>query len=115
MKAITIVPGHANSASVREVAEPPMSDGSILVQALELGICGTDLELISGEYGFSNPSRDYLILGHESLGRVEEAPAESRFKKGDLIVGIVRRPDPVPCVACAIGEFDMCRNGQYTE
>ncbi len=115
MKAITIVPGKANSASVREVAEPPTSDGSILVRALELGICGTDYELISAEYGFSAPGYDYLILGHESLGLVEEAPAGSGFAKGDLVVGIVRRPDPVPCVACAAGEFDMCRNGQYTE
>jgi glucose 1-dehydrogenase len=115
MKAITIVPGKANSASVREVEEPPLSDGSILVRALELGICGTDFELISGEYGFAAPGYDYLILGHESLGRVEEAPAGSGFEKGDLIVGIVRRPDPVPCIACAVGEWDMCRNGKYTE
>jgi glucose 1-dehydrogenase len=27
----------------------------------------------------------------------------------------VRRPDPVPCACCAKGEWDMCRNGQYTE
>jgi threonine dehydrogenase-like Zn-dependent dehydrogenase len=46
---------------------------------------------------------------------VEEAPAESGFAKGDLVVGIVRRPDPVPCIACGHGEWDMCRNGQYTE
>ena len=44
-----------------------------------------------------------------------EAPAGSGFAKGDQVVGIVRRPDPVPCVACAAGEWDMCRNGQYTE
>jgi threonine dehydrogenase-like Zn-dependent dehydrogenase len=115
MKAITIVPGKPNSASVRNVEEPPPSDGSILVRALELGICGTDLELIAAEYGFAEPGYDYLILGHESLGRVEEAPAGSGFAKGDLVVGIVRRPDPVPCIACAAGEWDMCRNGKYTE
>ena len=34
---------------------------------------------------------------------------------GDLVVGIVRRPDPVPCGNCAVGEWDFCRNGQYTE
>jgi D-arabinose 1-dehydrogenase-like Zn-dependent alcohol dehydrogenase len=34
---------------------------------------------------------------------------------GDLIVGIVRRPDPVPCRFCAAGEWDMCANGRYTE
>jgi threonine dehydrogenase-like Zn-dependent dehydrogenase len=44
-----------------------------------------------------------------------EAPEGCGFARGDLVVGIVRRPDPVPCPACAIGEWDMCRNGLYTE
>ena len=39
----------------------------------------------------------------------------SSLKAGDLVVGIVRRPDPVPCPNCAVGEWDMCRNGGYTE
>jgi threonine dehydrogenase-like Zn-dependent dehydrogenase len=55
------------------------------------------------------------VLGHESHGEVEQAPQESGFKAGDMVVGIVRRPDPVPCPACAADEWDMCRNGQYTE
>lgn len=115
MKAITIVPGTPNSVSVQDVPEPPASDGPILVRALELGICGTDFELISADYGWPPRGSKYLILGHESLGRVEEAPAHSGFEKGDLVVGIVRHPDPVPCVACAVDEWDMCRNMQYTE
>ncbi len=44
-----------------------------------------------------------------------EAPAETGFSAGDLVVGIVRRPDPVPCPACAAGDWDMCTNGRYTE
>ncbi len=56
-----------------------------------------------------------LVLGHESLGRVIDPGPRSSFKKGDLVVGIVRRPDPVPCPNCAVGEWDMCSNGQYTE
>jgi threonine dehydrogenase-like Zn-dependent dehydrogenase len=115
MKAITIVPGTPNSAAISEVPEPPLSDGSILVRALELGICGTDFELISADYGWAPPGSKELILGHESLGEVEEAPAGSGFRKGDLVVGIVRRPDPAPCIACAVNEWDMCRNGNYTE
>jgi threonine dehydrogenase-like Zn-dependent dehydrogenase len=55
------------------------------------------------------------VLGHESLGRVLEAPADSGFAAGDLVAGVVRRPDPEPCPACARGEFDFCRNGRYTE
>src|SRR3546814_317519 len=56
-----------------------------------------------------------LVLGHESLGRVLEAPAGSRLAPGDLVVGIVRRPDPVPCAAVAVGAWDMCTNHLYTE
>ncbi|MEJ7756736.1 MAG: trehalase-like domain-containing protein [Nocardioidaceae bacterium] len=55
------------------------------------------------------------MLGHESVGRVLEAPVDSDLSEGDLVVGIVRRPDPVPCANCAVGEWDMCRNGRYTE
>jgi threonine dehydrogenase-like Zn-dependent dehydrogenase len=55
-----------------------------------------------------------LILGHESLGRVID-PGPSGFAVGDHVVGIVRRPDPVPCPNCAVGEWDMCSNGGYTE
>ncbi len=115
MKALTIAPGKADSAAVLEVAEPAPLEGSLLVQALELGLCGTDFELISAEYGWAPPGKDHLIIGHESLGTVQEAPEGSGFSKGDLVVGLVRHPDPVPCVACGAGEFDMCRNNRYTE
>src|SRR4051812_44160257 len=115
MRAITVHPGTANSARLDEIGEPPLSDGTILVRTVALGVCGTDREIISGEYGYAPAGEQRLVLGHESLGRVEEAPAGSGFAKGDLIVGIVRRPDPVPCAACAVGEWDMCRNGRYTE
>lgn len=115
VKALTIVPGRSNSAEVQDVAEPTAEYGSVLVDALELGICGTDFELIGAEYGWAPPGSDKLVIGHESLGQVAEAPEESGFQKGDLVVGIVRRPDPVPCIACGAGEPDMCRNGKYTE
>jgi glucose 1-dehydrogenase len=95
--------------------EPSVTDGSVLARTVALGVCGTDREIISGEYGTAPPGETRLILGHESLGRVETAPTASGFSPGDLVVGIVRRPDPVPCCACAAGEWDMCRNGLYTE
>jgi threonine dehydrogenase-like Zn-dependent dehydrogenase len=54
-------------------------------------------------------------MGHKSLGHVVDAPPQSPFRTGDLVVGIVRNPDPVPCAHCAAGEWDMCSNGRYTE
>jgi threonine dehydrogenase-like Zn-dependent dehydrogenase len=115
MHALTVQPGLANSIQLETVSEPPPSDGAVLVRALALGICGTDREIIRGDYGWAPPGETRLILGHESLGRVEQAPEGCGFAKGDLVAGIVRRPDPVPCPACAAGIWDMCRNGQYTE
>jgi glucose 1-dehydrogenase len=115
MRAMTVVPGKANSASLGEVAEPPVSDGSILVEGVLAGICGTDHEMVAGEFGTGRPGADRLVIGHESLGRVLEAPPGAGVGAGDLVTGIVRRPDPVPCPACARGEWDFCRNGRYTE
>jgi threonine dehydrogenase-like Zn-dependent dehydrogenase len=115
MRAITIAPGTADSAALEEVPEPAPEEGAILVDGVALGICGTDAEIVRGDYGEAPPGAQRLILGHESLGRVAEAPDGSGFAPGDLIVGIVRRPDPVPCPSCAAGEWDFCRNGRYTE
>lgn len=115
MKALTVIPLTAGSASLEDVDEPPESDGPILVETIGVGVCGTDMEIISGAYGWAPPGRERLVLGHESLGRVLEAPVGGPVGKGDLVVGIVRRPDPVPCANCAVGEWDFCRNGEYTE
>ena len=115
MRALTVAPGTANSAQLENVPEPPVSDGAVLVSTLMLGVCGTDREIVSGDYGWAPPGQKRLVIGHESLGKVKEAPADSGFMPGDLVVGIVRRPDPVPCPSCAVGEWDMCRNGRYTE
>lgn len=115
MRALTVQPGQPNSIQLENVPPPPQSDGTVLVRALALGICGTDHEIIDGHYGWAPAGHERLIIGHESLGRVEEAPDGCGVVRGDLVVGIVRRPDPVPCPACAVGEWDMCRNGEYTE
>ncbi|MGH9295024.1 MAG: glucose 1-dehydrogenase, partial [Acidimicrobiales bacterium] len=115
MKAITITPGKAGSAQLEAIADPAESDGSVLVETLGVGICGTDLEISAGDYGWAPSGHERLVLGHESIGRVASAPAGSGLEAGDYVVGIVRRPDPVPCYSCAAGEWDFCRNGQYVE
>jgi len=115
MRALTVIPGQADSLSVRDVPDPAPGSGELLVEGLALGICGTDREIASAEYGWAPPGQEHLVLGHESLGRVREAPEGSGFAEGDLVVAVVRRPDPEPCGACARGRFDMCRNGGYTE
>ena len=115
MKAITVEPKKPGTSRLEDVPEPDPKNGSVLVEAVAVGVCGTDVEIAGGKYGWAPPGKTRLVLGHESLGRVIEPDPTGRMKKGDLVVGIVRRPDPVPCPNCAVGEWDMCRNGQYTE
>jgi glucose 1-dehydrogenase len=115
MKAITVEPGRPGTARLEEVPEPDPREGSVLVEAIAVGVCGTDVEIVEGKYGWPPAGQQRLVLGHESLGRVLDPGPGTGLKKGDLVVGIVRRPDGVPCPNCAVGEWDMCRNGQYTE
>jgi len=110
-----VIPGQPGSVRLSELPEPPLEDGPVLVETVAVGICGTDLEIVAGEYGWAPPGQDRLVIGHESLGRVVEAAPGAGLVPGDLVVGIVRRPDPVPCAACAAGDWDMCANGRYTE
>lgn len=113
MKALTCVPGQAGSLAVTDEPEPVAGADEMLVDGIAVGVCGTDREIAAGDYGSAPPGEERLVLGHESFGRVREPAGE--FAAGDLVVGVVRRPDPVPCGACAHGQFDMCRNGRYTE
>ena len=115
MKAITVEPLKPGSARLEDVPDPDLHDGLVLVEGIAVGVCGTDVEIVEGKYGWAPPGKGRLVLGHESLGRVIDPGSTTRWKCGDLVAGIVRRPDPVPCPNCAVGEWDMCRNGQYTE
>src|SRR5712672_2386780 len=115
MRAGTIIPRRSGSLDLKDIPEPVPDKDSVLVKTRAIGICGTDRELIDGHYGEAPAGEKRLVLGHESLGRVIEAPPGSGLSRGDAVVGIVRHPDPVPCANCALGEWDMCRNGRYTE
>ena len=116
MKAITVVPGSAGSLSLRDVPEPEAKQGELLLRVQRVGVCGTDMDIVSGFYGEAPPSSPYLIIGHESLSRVEAVgPGVQGFRKGDLVVPTVRRDCPEECLNCRSGESDMCLTGHYRE
>jgi threonine dehydrogenase-like Zn-dependent dehydrogenase len=115
MRAATVTPGRPDDLRVSEWPEPVASAGELLVEGLLVGLCHTDLEIINGRIDSLPPGQDRMVLFHESLGRVLEAPSGSGFAMGDLVAGVVRRPDPLPCAPCAAGRADFCLNGNYTE
>ena len=70
MKAITVEPMKAGTARLEDIPEPDLRNGSVLVEAIAVGVCGTNAEIVEGKYGWAPPGKSRLVLGHESLGRV---------------------------------------------
>src|SRR6266576_994574 len=105
MKTVAVFPG-AREVRVTERETPRLSrPDQVMLRMLDIGICGTDKEICSFEYGTPPPGDDHLVIGHESLAEVVEVgPAVERFEAGDLVVPSVRRPCPHPgCRACRSG------------
>jgi threonine dehydrogenase-like Zn-dependent dehydrogenase len=94
------------------VPAPAAPAGQVLVRPLEVGVCGTDREIVAGHFGIAPPGRDALVLGHELLGEV--AADGAGFAQGDLVAATVRRSCG-RCAACAAGAPDACLTGAYTE
>ena len=114
MQAIFLRQG-AKQVELAEVPDPQCQPGQVLVQSLDTGICGTDREMIQRQIVDVPPGQDYLVLGHEGLGKVVQTRAEdSDLQVGDLVVPIVRRSCG-QCNACNTGNVDYCYTGQYTE
>jgi threonine dehydrogenase-like Zn-dependent dehydrogenase len=118
MKAIAVTPGKPGSVHLREVARPRVeevpSGRGVLVKILRVGVDGTDKEINNAEYGAPPPGDDYLILGHESFGRVEAVgPNVTELKPGDYVALTVRRPGS--SIYDQIGTYDMTTDDTYFE
>ncbi len=117
MKALAVFPAQRTLKLV-DVPEPgALAEGQVRVLTHEVGICGTDKEIASFQYGTPPPGSDFLVIGHECLGEViEVGPGVQGFSPGDLVVPRVRRPCPhTRCLPCRQGRSDYCTTGEYTE
>ena len=117
MKAVAVFPSEKRFDVIDHPEPKISSDTEVKMRMLDVGICGTDKEIVSFQYGTPPDGSKYLVIGHESLGEVVEVgPKVTHVKKGDLAVATVRRPCPVPtCIACRAGRQDFCYTGEYTE
>ena len=115
MKAIAITPGKGNPELI-EVQEPQIaSPHEIKLQVVNVGICGTDREEVSGGRAEAPRGQEKLIIGHEMLGRVVETGSSvASVKEGDYALFMVRRPCG-ECYPCSHERSDMCYTGKYTE
>ncbi len=118
MKAIAVKPGVPDSVHLVEMPKPSISeiaDGrGVLVKVLRVGVDGTDKEINAAEYGAAPDGSDFLVIGHEGFGIVEETgPNVTELKKGDYVVATVRRPGH--SIYDLIGTNDMTTDDTYYE
>jgi len=118
VKAIAVIPGKPNTIHLREVPKPKVQDvpggRGVLIKILRVGVDGTDREINAAEYGAAPAGYDYLIIGHESFGRVEAVgPNVTECKVGDYVALTVRRPGS--SLYDEIGTYDMTTDDTYFE
>lgn len=115
MRALALVPGTTHLTMVERPAPGLPGPGEVLVDVLEVGICGTDREEVAGGRADAPPGQDELVIGHEMLGRIAAVGAGvDGLTAGSLAVLTVRR-ECGRCAQCASGRSDMCSTGDYTE
>lgn len=87
---------------VKKVGDPELiNKDDIIVKVTSTAICGSDLHLI---HGMVPNMPKGSILGHETMGIVEEAgPEVTRVKKGDRVIV----PFPVACGHCWFCEHEL--------
>jgi threonine dehydrogenase-like Zn-dependent dehydrogenase len=118
MKAIAVKPGVPDSAHLVEMPKPSVDEipngRGVLVKVLRVGVDGTDKEINNAEYGAAPDGYDFLVIGHEGFGVVEEVgPNVHELKPGDYVVATVRRPGH--SIYDLIGTNDMTTDDTYYE
>ena len=112
--AVAVTPGVPDSLHRTSLPAPEPVGDEALVETIRVGVCGTDREIIRGEFGTAPHGSANLVIGHEVLGRVAAVGKDvDQLSPGDLVTATVRRPDG--CPACRAGQPDMCLWRQYTE
>jgi threonine dehydrogenase-like Zn-dependent dehydrogenase len=117
MRAVAMFPKARELRLIERPYPAPVSGSQVLLKVHEVGICGTDREIVALEHGAPPPGSDFLILGHEALAEVAEVgPDVTLVRKGDLVVPTVRRPCPhKSCRPCRVNRPDFCVTGDYLE
>jgi len=119
MKAIAVRPGVPRSAFLADVPEASLAetpDGrGVLVEVLRVGVDGTDREINEAQYGTAPHGDDYLVIGHESFGRVLEvgSAVPPSIRPGGFVVAMVRRPGH--SIYDRIGLQDLTTDDVYYE
>lgn len=105
----------APGLALRDVPEPTIGAGEVLIKVLRSGICGTDLHIHAYDGWAQGAVRTPLVPGHEFVGEIVEvggaasaASAVGDLKPGDLVSGEGHLVCG-KCRNCLAGRRHLCR------
>ena len=118
MQAIAVRPGIPGSVHLAELDKPSIGDiphdRGVLVRVLKVGVDATDREINDALYGQSPDGYDFLVIGHECFGIVEDVgSAVKKVSPGDYVTCTVRRPGA--SIFDQIGRSDITSEEEYYE
>jgi propanol-preferring alcohol dehydrogenase len=94
-----------------EIPVPVPRDGQLLIRVTACAVCRTDLHIVDGE--LTKPKLP-LVLGHEIVGTVVEAPVDSRFRPGDRVGVPWLGWTCGECAYCTTGRENLCDRARFT-
>ncbi|MFC1945147.1 alcohol dehydrogenase catalytic domain-containing protein [Chloroflexota bacterium] len=115
MRAIGIIEG-LNKAKIMDLEKPQIHESNdVLIEVKFVGISEIDRRFAQGETFIAPEGFDFLILGHEVMGRViEVGPSVVNLQIGDNVV-LTSRRNCGKCTECERDNTDLCLSGLYSE
>ncbi len=107
MKALVLTA--PNEFSIEDVADPSPGPNEVLCKVRRVGICGTDVHMIQGDYPMW-PAYHPFIPGHEWTGEIValgEGSGDFGFAVGDRVAGSSHSPCSY-CRNCIKGRYNLC-------
>jgi len=96
--------GHDAPQAIADVELGPLRDDDVIVRMRAVGICGSDLHMVNGDWVRAQP----MVLGHEGAGVVSQVgPAVTNVSVGDHVALCWAAPCG-HCVSCAQGAPQRC-------
>ncbi len=117
---LTVICETPGTLRAHDQAIPSCGVGEVLLRVKRVGVCGTDLHIFTGNQPYLQYPR---VMGHELSGVIEQAPADSHLKPGDVVY-VMPYISCGKCIACRQGRTNCCvniqvlgvhRDGAFTE
>lgn len=107
MKALVKFGLEDGDVEVRDVAEPTLMPGTVLIAARAVGVCGSDIHMWRNKQSWE--TRQPVTLGHETAGVIAAVADDVEgWAVGDRVVCETAASICGTCALCRTGRYNLC-------